>query len=73
MTVLSRNLGNGFENGGNFLVLEEKEIPPRKEPSMKIVLRISRAVKDRRARVDEILDLPAKTMEVNARTELIQA
>ena len=40
---------------------------------MKTILRIGRSVKVRRARVKEILDLPAKTMDVNARTELIQA
>ena len=40
---------------------------------MKTMLRIGRGVKVRRARVKEILDLPAKAMDVNARTELIQA
>jgi transposase-like protein len=40
---------------------------------MKRILRIGRGVKIRRARVKEILDLPAKAMDVNARTELIQA
>jgi len=40
---------------------------------MKRVLRIGRGVKTRRARVKEILDLPGKAMDVDARTELIQA
>ena len=40
---------------------------------MKRILRIGRGVKVRRARVKEILDLPVKAMDVNARTELIQA
>jgi putative transposase len=40
---------------------------------MKTILRIGRGVKARRARVKEILDLPAKAMDVDARTELIQA
>jgi putative transposase len=40
---------------------------------MKRVLRIGRGVKVRQARVKEILDLPGKAMDVDARTELIQA
>ena len=40
---------------------------------MKRVLRIGRGVKVRRARVKEILDLPGKALDVDARTELIQA
>jgi len=40
---------------------------------MKTILRIGRGVKVRRARVKEILDLPAKAMDVNGRAELIQA
>jgi len=40
---------------------------------MKTILRIGRGVKVRRARVKEILDLPVRVMDVNARTELIQA
>jgi len=40
---------------------------------MKTILRIGRGVKVRRARVKEILDLPAKVMDVNGRVELIQA
>ena len=40
---------------------------------MKTILRIGRGVKVRRARVKEILDLPAKVMDVNGRAELIQA
>ena len=40
---------------------------------MKRILRIGRGVKVRRARVREILDLSTKAMDVDARTELIQA
>jgi len=40
---------------------------------MKRVFRIGRGVKVRRARVKEILDLPGKALDVDARTELIQA
>ncbi len=40
---------------------------------MKRVLRIDRGVKVRRAKVKEILDLPGKALDVDARTELIQA
>ncbi len=40
---------------------------------MKTILRIGRGVKVRRARVKEICDLPIKAMDVDARTELIQA
>ena len=40
---------------------------------MKTILRIGRGVKVRRARVKEILDLPAKAMDMNGRAELIQA
>ena len=40
---------------------------------MKTILRIGRGVKVRQARVKEILDLPAKAMDVNGRAELIQA
>jgi putative transposase len=40
---------------------------------MKRVLRIGRGVKVSRARVKEILDLPGKALDVDARTELIQA
>ena len=40
---------------------------------MKRILRIGRGVKVKRARVREILDLSTKAMDVDARTELIQA
>jgi putative transposase len=40
---------------------------------MKTILRIDRGVKVRRARVKEICDLPVKTMDVDVKTELIQA
>ena len=40
---------------------------------MKRILRIGRSVKVRRARVKEICDLPVKTMDVDVKTELIQA
>jgi len=40
---------------------------------MKTILRIGRGVKVKRARVREILDLSTKAMDVDARTELIQA
>ncbi len=40
---------------------------------MKTILRIGRGVKVRRARVKEICDIPIKAMDVDARTELIQA
>lgn len=40
---------------------------------MKTILRIDRGVKVRRARVKEICDLPMKTMDVDVKTELIQA
>ena len=40
---------------------------------MKRVLRIGGGVKARRARVKKILDLPGKALDVDARTELIQA
>jgi len=40
---------------------------------MKTILRIGRGVKVRRARVKEICDLPVKTMDVDVKTELIQA
>ena len=40
---------------------------------MKRILRIKGGVKARRARVKEILDLPMKVLDVDARTELIQA
>lgn len=40
---------------------------------MKTILRIDRGVKVRRARVKEICDLPNKTMDVDVKTELIQA
>lgn len=40
---------------------------------MKTILQIGRGVKVRRARVKEILDLPAKATDVNGRAELIQA
>ena len=40
---------------------------------MKTILRIGGGVKVRRARVKEICDLPIKAMDVDARTELIQA
>ena len=40
---------------------------------MKRILRIGRGVKVRRAKVKEILDLPGKALDVDARTELIQA
>ena len=40
---------------------------------MKRILRIGRGVKVRRARVKEICDLPIKAMDVDSRTELIQA
>ena len=40
---------------------------------MKTILRIGRGVKVRRARVKEICDLPLKTMDIDVKTELIQA
>ena len=40
---------------------------------MKTILRIGRGVKVRRARVKEICDLAVKTMDVDVKTELIQA
>jgi transposase-like protein len=40
---------------------------------MKTILRIGRGVKVKRARVKEMLDLPAKAMDMNGRAELIQA
>ena len=40
---------------------------------MKTILRIGRGVKIRRARVKEIYDLPLKTMDIDVKTELIQA
>jgi len=40
---------------------------------MKTILRIGRGVKIRRARVKEICDLPLKTMDIDVKTELIQA
>ena len=40
---------------------------------MKRILRIGRGVKVRRAKVKEICDLPLKTMDVDVKTELIQA
>ena len=40
---------------------------------MKTILRMGRGVKVRRARVKEICDLPGKTMDVDVKTELIQA
>ena len=40
---------------------------------MKRILRIGRGVKVRRARLNEICDLPLKAMDVDVKTELIQA
>jgi transposase-like protein len=40
---------------------------------MKTILRIGRGVKVRRARVKEICDLPLETMDIDVKTELIQA
>ena len=40
---------------------------------MKTILRIGRGVKVKRARVKEICDLPLKTMDIDVKTELIQA
>jgi transposase-like protein len=40
---------------------------------MKTILRIGRGVKVRRARVKELCDLPLETMEIDVKTELIQA
>jgi len=40
---------------------------------MKTILRIGRGVKVRRARVKEICDLPLKAMDIDVKTELIQA
>src|SRR5512139_3071397 len=40
---------------------------------MKTILRIGRGVKVRRARVRELCDLPLETMEIDVKTELIQA
>ena len=40
---------------------------------MKRILRIGRGVKVRRARVREICDLPLRTMDIDVKTELIQA
>jgi transposase-like protein len=50
----------------------EKENPPRKEPVMKKILRIEKGVKVRRARVNEICELPLETMDVDVKAELIQ-
>jgi len=52
---------------------DEKESPPRKEPVMKKILRIREGVKVRRARVNEICELPLETMTVDMKAELIQA
>jgi len=40
---------------------------------MKKILRIGKGVKIRRARVKEICELPLDTLEVDVKTELIQA
>jgi hypothetical protein len=50
----------------------EKENPPRKEPTMKKILRIGKGVKVRGARVNEICELPSETMNVDVKAELIQ-
>jgi hypothetical protein len=53
--------------------LGKRERPPRKEPVMKKILRISRSVKVRRARVKEIYEFSLDAMEVETKAELIQA
>ena len=42
------------------------------EPTMEKILRIGKGVKVRRARVNEIRELPLETMNVDVKVELIQ-
>jgi hypothetical protein len=55
------------------LIRQKREKSPRKEPTMKRILRIGRGVTGGRAKVKEITGVTMNEMAIDVKAELIQA